>query len=129
MKCLLDTSTFIWFVDGDEQLSTAARRFIENEKNELFVSVVALWEIVIKQALNKLDFSADVQQMVADVETMGASLLGVEARHLQSLELLPSPVDHKDPFDRLLISQATADGMSIIGNDSKFSNYPVALIW
>ena len=129
MKYLLDTSTFIWFVDGDKQLSQVARECIENERNELFISIVTLWEIVIKQTLGKLDFSADVQQMVFDIETMDAQLLGVEAEHLQSLESLTLPSDHKDPFDRLLISQAIANGLSVIGNDKKFLYYPVKLIW
>ena len=129
MKYLLDTSTFIWFVDGDRQLSAMARSRIESDDSEIFVSIVSLWEIVIKQALDKLDFSADVGQMVSDVKAMDARLLSIENRHLQSLEVLTSPADHKDPFDRLIISQAIADNLSVISNDSKFPNYPVTLIW
>ena len=90
-------------------------------ENIVFVSIISLWEIVIKQRLNKLDFSADVSQMMSDVQTMNAQLLGLEPRHLQALEALESPPDHKDPFDRLLISQALADNLSIIASDKKIS--------
>ena len=129
MKYLLDTSTFIWFADGDNQLSDVARERIEHAENIVFVSIISLWEIVIKQRLNKLDFSADVSQMMSDVQTMNAQLLGLEPRHLQALEALESPPDHKDPFDRLLISQALADNLSIIASDRKFPLYPVNLVW
>lgn len=64
MKYLLDMSTFIWFVEGDQQLSSTARSHIEDDDSELFISIVSLWEIVIEQRLNKLDFSANVQQSV-----------------------------------------------------------------
>ena len=129
MKYLLDTNVFIWFVDGDNQLSSIARAHIEDDESELFISIVSLWEIVIKQKLGKLDFEATIQQMVLDIDTMDANLLGVEPRHLQSLESLPSYKNHKDPFDRLLISQAVADGLSIISSDGKFSNHSTNLVW
>ena len=129
MKYLLDTSTFIWFADGDNQLSNIGRERIEDSENTIFVSIISLWEIVIKQRLNKLDFSADVSQMMLDVQMMDAQLLGLEPRHLQALEILESPPDHKDPFDRLLISQALADNLSIMSSDGKFPLYPVNLVW
>ena len=129
MMYLLDTSAFIWFVDGDSQLSGAARQCIENSENTVFISIISLWEIVIKQRLNKLDFSADVSQMILDIQTMDAHLLGLKSHHLQFLETLQSPPSHKNPFDRLLISQALADSLSIVSNDRKFSLYPVSLIW
>ena len=129
MKYLLDTSTYIWFTDGDAQLSTTAKDQIEDEESELFISIVTLWEIVIKQRLNKLDFSSDVTQMLADIQTLDATLLGIEPRHLQSLETLPAISDHKDPFDRLLLSQAIADELIIISSDRHFPSYPVQVQW
>lgn len=129
MKYLLDTSTYIWFAEGDDQLSATARQHIEEDESELLISIVTLWEIVIKQRLNKLDFSSNVEQMISDIATMETQLLGLEPHHLQALEHLPTLPHHKDPFDRLLISQAIAEDLSIITSDSKFQDYPVTVLW
>ncbi|WKN41513.1 type II toxin-antitoxin system VapC family toxin [Tunicatimonas pelagia] len=129
MSHLLDTSTFIWFVQGDARLSRTAQAQIEEPENTIFVSIISLWEIVIRQRLNKLDFEADVPQMISDIQTMDARLLNLSPHHLQVLEGLDYNPDHKDPFDRLLVSQAIADNLSIITNGGKFPTYSIDLVW
>lgn len=129
MNYLLDTSPYIWLIDNDARLSAMARSVIEDGDSQIYLSVVSFWEIVIKRSLGKLDFDPTLAQMYQDIETLDITLLPIAQQHLETLETLDYHSGHKDPFDRLLISQALADNLSLISGDGKFPAYSVDLVW
>jgi PIN domain nuclease of toxin-antitoxin system len=124
---LLDTHTFIWFTENDSQLSETARQHIINIENPCYLSVASIWEIVIKQSINKLGFSktpAAIEQLCTG---SNISLLDIKLEHLSALQNLPKI--HSDPFDRLIVAQAVSKDLKIITRDRSISQYAVATIW
>jgi PIN domain nuclease of toxin-antitoxin system len=125
---LLDTHTFLWFVGNDRRLSQSAAQRISGPEARVIVSVVSLWEIVIKTGLGKML----LHQPVADLwrESIAHNemeVLNVAAPHVLALASLP--LHHRDPFDRLLIAQAISEGHQIISADTAFDAYPVDRVW
>lgn len=128
MNILLDTHAYLWFVGGDDRLSPAARRVIENPENLKIISTASLWEITIKHGLNKLELRSGLRPVLTDcIESNGFDLLAVETGHL--LELSELPLHHRDPFDRLLIAQAKADSLVICSADRIFTKYSINVVW
>ena len=128
MKYLLDTHSLLWFLAGDEQLSAQAQQLIENESNEMFISVASLWEIAIKVSLHKLHLSQPFEQLFpAQLERNSIEILNISLPHLSTLSRLP--FHHRDPFDRLIIAQSLTDNIPIIGVDSTFDLYDVQREW
>ena len=126
MKILLDTQTLILI--GQGQLPKRASEAYADIDNEVFFSLVSLWEIGIKASLGKLKFKrkiAEYHDML--VEELDLSSLNIEAIHIQKAVGLP--FHHKDPFDRLLIGQALTEGLSVLGSDSQFELYGCDRIW
>ena len=121
MKYLIDTHTFIWFLKGSEDLSEGSRKIIENEKNEIFISIVSLWEISIKVALGKLKMLAPYETLISEVYKANMLIISIDFSHTVVQSKLP--FFHKDPFDRLIASQALAENMHLVSNDSAFDNY------
>src|SRR3712207_310151 len=110
MKVLLDTAAFLWFVMGDAKLSAAARSAIEEPANGKFVSIASAWEIAIKTSIGKLTLGEPFEVLVPrEIRQNGFHLLPIELTHLA--ELVKLPLRHRDPFDRLLIAQGTAEAM------------------
>jgi PIN domain nuclease of toxin-antitoxin system len=125
---LLDTHTFLWYVDSDAQLSAHARSVIQDPGNEVLVSVASLWEIAVKASLGKLSLAAPYEVLMPYVLTItGFKLLDISLRHLVMLGDLP--MHHRDPFDRLLIAQAASDYLPTLTRDPQFALYPVTIIW
>ncbi len=122
-------SPYIWLIDNDARLSATAKAIIEDSDNQIYLSIVSFWEIVIKRRLGKLAFDTTLEQMYQDIQTLDITLLAIEQQHLTTLEALNIQSDHKNHFNRLLISQALADKLSIISSDRKFPLYPVNLAW
>jgi PIN domain nuclease of toxin-antitoxin system len=128
MRILLDTHVLIWLVEGDKNLSTVARSAIEDEDNSLYLSIASLWEITIKLSLGKLDLQLSVDEMVESFLIPGGiEILQIETSHLSILRDLP--LQHRDPFDRLIIAQAQAEKMTLISADGVFDLYGVDLRW
>lgn len=121
MRYLIDTHTFIWFIKGSENLSEGSRKIIENEKNEIFISIVSLWEISIKVALGKLKMLAPYETLISEVYKANMLIISIDFSHTVVQNKLP--FFHKDPFDRLIASQALAENMHLVSNDSAFDNY------
>jgi PIN domain nuclease of toxin-antitoxin system len=95
---------------------------------DIFVSVVSIWEIIIKQAVGKLEITAALSQAIkTHEETSGLQILPVMLPHVLSVESLP--LHHKDPFDRLLIAQAITEDMTLVSADHVFTSYPVLHLW
>lgn len=127
MKGLVDTHTFIWWDSDPSQLSPVALAFMQNPSNLVLLSVVSVWEIVIKQQLGKLTLRLPLQTIVAGQISNGIKILPVTLDHVLAVEGLP-PV-HKDPFDRLLIAQANVEGIDLVTADAVFAHYPVKVLW
>ncbi len=123
MKLLLDTDVLVWTLLKQEKLSAAAAAAIEDEANEIFVSVVSAWEIEIKAAKNKLRAPSDLKTVLTEQRF---KLVPVTLDHALAVESLPS--HHKDPFDRMLIAQAQLGGLTLVTSDREFRRYPVATL-
>jgi PIN domain nuclease of toxin-antitoxin system len=122
---LLDTSTLLWALGEPERLSLRARRLVEAGENVL--SIASYWEIVIKTQKGLLAISDLATWWRRATELMAARLLPVRASHVTALVGLP-PL-HKDPFDRILIAQAKAEGLSLVTRDGPLSDYPILTLW
>ncbi|MBU4316629.1 MAG: type II toxin-antitoxin system VapC family toxin [Proteobacteria bacterium] len=123
MNLLLDTHVLLWWLDESPSLSVKAREAIANSDNLVVLSAATLWEIRIKQSLDKLkippDFYSVVQQQKFD-------LLPITHKHAYGIG--DFPYHHRDPFDRILISQAKIENLTIITHDAIFKKYPVPLL-
>ncbi len=105
MRALLDTHAFLWWISDDRRLSDRAREIIGDGRNELFFSVASGWEISIKSGLGRLEVPEDLQPFVADQLSRNAfQVLPIYLRHALHTRVLPD--HHRDPFDRMLVSQA-----------------------
>jgi len=131
MRLLLDTHAFLWFVSDDPQLSNRARTLIEDAANERLLSAASHWEMAIKVSLGKLALADPFHVFVPrELDTNGIGLLPIELRHSMHVATLPFPPNnHRDPFDRLIVSQGIVDGLTILSADAKFDAYPVTRIW
>ena len=128
MNLLLDTHALIWFLEDDPKLSAAARTAIEEPANERWVSIATGWEMAIKSQIGKLDLPKPFDVLFPGaLESLGFSILLIQPRHLHGYHALP--LHHRDPFDRLLIAQALAGGLAIVGCDAAFDAYGVARVW
>jgi PIN domain nuclease of toxin-antitoxin system len=128
MRFLLDTHALLWAFNGDPSLSSRARRVIEDGSNEILVSAASAWEIATKARLGKLRTG---EVLVNDFERylarLGFDPLPISVAQAVSAGGLPG--DHRDPFDRMLISQAQIENLPIISNDRIFDTYHVQRIW
>jgi PIN domain nuclease of toxin-antitoxin system len=127
MKLLLDTHAFIWLDQTPDLVSDRANTFIQDEANTILLSYTSIWEMQIKVNLGKLTFPTPLRKRIQAHERNGLVLIPVELNHIYALEQLPH--HHRDPFDRLLIAQAMAEGLPILSNDPLFSQYPVRVVW
>jgi PIN domain nuclease of toxin-antitoxin system len=126
MRYLVDTQSFIWFVEDDAKLPARIRTLMENAGSCLIISIASLWEMTIKMSLGKLVLSGDIAAMLDKVIGNGFTILPVELKHLITLSTLD--FIHRDPFDRIIVSQSISDGMPIISSADIFSQYPVKLV-
>ena len=130
MKLILDTHAFLWLVAGDPRLSEVAAAALADPAHNLFLSVASIWEMAIKIANPKqqLILAEPLDLHVARwTEVYGLAELSIRTTH--ALHLAKLPDHHRDPFDRILIAQAMAEGMTLISADAKFPGYGVALLW
>jgi len=127
MKLLLDTHVFIWWADDPERLSPAALAALEDEGNELVLSVASVWEMQIKIQLGKLKLSLPLKELVKNQQdTNNLTVSPVALPHILALDALP--FHHKDPFDRLLIAQSIDEELTLVTADPQFSAYSIKLL-
>lgn len=128
MRILLDTHVLLWMVMGSSKLKPAARRLIDDPANDLAFSAVSIWEIAIKNSLGRESFSVDSTALHKSLLANGVAELPITATHAAATERLP--MRHKDPFDRMLIAQATAEGMTLLTADKIVAAYkgPVRMV-
>ncbi len=127
MDLLIDTHAFIWFMNGDNQLSTTVKDLIVDTSNKCFLSIASVWEIAIKSSLNKLDLRGDFDQIAQFLNENDIELLPITFAHVQ--ELVRLNFYHRDPFDRIIIAQAIIENLAIATKDSIFKKYGVDIIW
>jgi PIN domain nuclease of toxin-antitoxin system len=125
MKVLLNTHIFIWWDSEPEKLSPNILNLLQRTDTTRYVSHVSLWEIQIKNQLGKLALNQSLSDIYNSQSKNGISFLPVIPAHIFNLNNLP--LHHKDPFDRLLISQALIEGLTLISVDEKFKLYDVPL--
>ena len=128
MRLLIDTHALLWWLSDDPLLSDAARKAMAETSNVLLVSAASAWEIATKVRLGRLPGAAE---LAADFQGFmrreGFTTLDITADHGIRAGLLPGP--HKDPFDRMLISQAQAENVPIVTNERSFETYGVRRVW
>ena len=128
MNLLLDTHAWLWFVLGDSRLSETARSHILDSAHAKFVSPASYWEISIKISLGKYVLHAPYGEFMQQaIGGNGFGVLAIEPVHTEQVSRMP--FHHRDPFDRLLIAQATVEGMAIVTNDEQFPAYGPNIIW
>jgi len=127
MRLLLDTHTIIWHVENDSRLPNPIRQKIDDGSNEVYVSVISLWEISIKSRQRKLDWNRSLVDTVRILRDYGFYFLEVNLAHILQLDTLEQ--HHKDPFDRMLIAQAVAEDFALVGCDDAFDAYGVRRLW
>ena len=127
MKLLLDTHTFLWFIDDSPQLSQRGKALLEAD-NALLLSIASLWEIAIKLRLGKLTVGMPIEVLMTEQLTRNdIDVLPITVAHLIVVSTLP--LHHRDPFDRLLIAQAMVEQMPIVSADPACDAYPVQRLW
>jgi PIN domain nuclease of toxin-antitoxin system len=128
MNYLLDTHTFLWFIEGSSNLSKKARSAIENSQNKNYISIASIWEMAIKLSIGRLKLDVDIEDLKQEILKNNFEILPLDFEHI--IKLTSLDVIHKDPFDRILISQAIFEGLIIISKDSNFELYKkVKLLW
>ncbi|MDQ3633502.1 MAG: type II toxin-antitoxin system VapC family toxin [Acidobacteriota bacterium] len=121
MRYLIDTNIFLWFVSNAKELSQTAKDFIEDGNNEIFLSIASLWEISIKNSLGKLTINGKYESVIDDVNDNSIQILPINFAH--TVEQNRLNFHHRDPFDRIIISQAIVENINLISADSIFDNY------
>lgn len=123
MRLLLDTHVLLWWLANDSHLGNAARKAIASPSSSVFVSAVTAWEIAIKRALGKLEAPDD---LVAQLRKSRFDHLPISVEHALSAGGLPT--HHDDPFDRMLVAQCMAEGLTLVTRDSSLGRYAVATL-
>src|SRR5262245_66510187 len=127
MTLLMDTHTFIWWDSDPTKLSAPALAALRDPANEVWLSVASVWEMVIKAQLGKLTLRLPLVDILSQQQANGLRILSVTLAHALGVEGLPAI--HKDPFDRVLIAQANAEGAELVSADQVIRQYPVRVLW
>ena len=122
MKVLLDTDLLLWAAGQPERLSPAALRLVNAPETELLFSAASLWEIAIKRSLGRTDFQVDARLLRRGLLDNGYGEVSIKSEHVVATGDLP-PI-HKDPFDRVLVAQATIEGALLLTADPLVAQYP-----
>ncbi len=122
MRLLLDTHILLWAASSSPRLPRAALALLSNPTNTVYFSIASLWEITIKHGLGRRDFDLEPVRFHRDLVDSVYLELQITAAHALGINLLPRL--HEDPFDRLLLAQADAEGLTLLTNDATLAQYP-----
>ena len=122
MRLLLDTDILLWAANEPERLSAATRALVENPNNDVVFSAISIWEIAIKTGRGRDDFRLHAGFFRRGLFDNGYTELPMTGAHAAALAGLPAI--HKDPFDRMLVAQATVEGLTVVTSDPAIANYP-----
>ncbi len=124
MKLLIDTHAALWLLDEDKRLSPSADQMLTDPANDVLLSAAVVWEVAIKQSLGKLDVPEGFSALLIDA---GATPLPVSIEHARAVGSLPW--HHRDPFDRLLVAQASLESAVVVSSDDRLRAYDVEVAW
>lgn len=128
MKLLLDTCTFLWLITDAEELSDRCREAFRSPGNQAYLSTASAWEIAVKHGLGRLPLASPPEQLVPEARRLhGIESLALEEEASLHVHRLPSL--HRDPFDRMLVSQAIVHGLVILTPDPLIRQYPARTLW
>jgi PIN domain nuclease of toxin-antitoxin system len=128
VRLLLDTHALLWWLDGDERLSKAARQAIADPKATIFVSAASAWEIATKVRIGKLPGAIEVADRLSSIladQSFKPLAIGIE--HARRAGLMPG--EHRDPFDRMLIAQAQIELLCLVSNETCFDSFGIKRLW
>ena len=125
MRILLDSHILFWAMDQEEKLPTNILEEINNPENDIFYSVLSVWELTLKNLKNPVGMPVSGIKVAEYCDKSGFTRLPLQNEHVEQLPSLKKDddIDHKDPFDRMLICQAKAEGLTFITHDSKLASY------
>ena len=123
MRLLLDTHVLLWWLNDDRSLTDEHRRLIQDKRNSCYVSAATVWEISIKSGIGKLEIASEYLDVV---RSQGFLELPVSWLHVNAVRELPE--HHRDPFDRLLVAQATIEGMVLLSVDPVIRKYGITVL-
>ena len=124
---VVDSHTFLWMAEASTRLGPEATAFVRDPANKLLLSLASIWELALKEAKGKLELNVPIQELVERWEENGGLLLPITLSHIFRSVALPSI--HRDPFDRMLVAQALAEGGKLLSDDADIRQYPVPVIW
>ncbi|HZZ43295.1 MAG TPA: type II toxin-antitoxin system VapC family toxin [Tepidisphaeraceae bacterium] len=127
MNLLLDTATALWLASDDSRLSVPARVAYEDPVNVTFVSVVSIWEILVKNKVGKLPLTKPIDDLLDTMKSDGVQILQLKESAVMRVAGLPEL--HRDPFDRILICQALDERLTIVTPDHLIKDHPINTIW
>jgi PIN domain nuclease of toxin-antitoxin system len=128
MKVLLDTHTFLWYVEKNKSLSKKALEIITDSQENVCLSIISIWEIAIKHSIGKLTLHVPLNDFITDeIENTVITLLPINSIHCLNVAVLP--FHHRDPFDRMIIAQALTENIPLISNEKLFDSYNIKRIW
>lgn len=127
MNILLDTHTFLWYLEDSQQLSPQAAEIIEDAGNNLWLSIASLWEIAIKLGLGKLSLQNSFPELEEVLQQLKIEILSVTFSDTE--RYLSLPLHHRDPFDRILVAQAMNHSLVLISRDVAFDAYDIQRVW
>jgi PIN domain nuclease of toxin-antitoxin system len=123
MKLLLDTHILLWVLENNNGLTVQQKELIQNTENEKWVSRISFMELAIKISIGKLETKTSLQEIISHTTNDGFKILPIKDEHITNYLSLPLYENHRDPFDRFLISTAQFEEMDIISSDEKFQLY------
>lgn len=126
MKLLLDTHVLLWWLRDNPLLRSRARALIADRRNEVLISIASFWELSIKRRKGGIEDGG--VKVWHEAATEGFTVLGVSPEHLEALESLPAVPRHKDPFDHLILAQASAEQALVMTHDRAMTAYGVPCI-
>ncbi len=128
MQALLDTHAFLWWIADDARLSANASTIINDGNNQLFLSSVSTWEIIIKAQLGKLALPSNPEQFIIEqIQRNNLTVMPVQVKH--TLAIYQLPLLHRDPFDRMLVAQSQSEDLPLLTLDPLIAQYAVTTLW
>ena len=126
MNLLLDTHVLVWWITDDPALTESARKLIANRENQIYYSIVSLWETEIKRSVRSGGLGYSVEQIVSYCQDYDFPMLPLRVSHilgLRDLKRKAGTAPHKDPFDKIMLCQAMAEDMLFVTHDYKLAGY------
>jgi PIN domain nuclease of toxin-antitoxin system len=127
MDYLLDTHAIVWYFEDSSELPTKVKEIVKNPDSNVYICSISLWEIALKINIGKLALQLPLEDLLDHIKCRDYNILQIEDEYLNKLSSLPSI--HKDPFDRMIISSAIVENLTIITKDNEIKKYGVSCIW